>query len=84
MVVCGLRSAGFFQFCDDRIAKPAANRFQMKLDVLTEGLVQSSQQVAAERGSCGTTQPMTAPDFADGVSTLISSANQHGKSLPHV
>lgn len=84
MIVCGLRLAGFFQFCDDCIAEPAADCLQMKLDVLTEGLVQSSQQMATERGSRGTTQPMTAPDFSDGVSTLISSANQHGKSLPHV
>jgi len=84
MIVCGLRLAGFFQLSDDRIAKPAADRFQMKLDVLAEGLVQNSQQVAAECGLGWTTQPMTAPNFSDSMPTLIAASDQHGKSLSHV
>ena len=84
MAVGGLRLTGFFQFCDDSAAKPAADRFQMKLDVLTQRVVQNSQQVAAERGSCWAAQPMTAPDFSNRVPTLITPPNQHGKSLSHV
>ena len=84
MVVCGLRLTGFFQFCDDGVAKPAADRFQMELDILTQRVVQNSQQVAAERGSCWAAQPMTAPDFSDCVTALITASNQHGKSLSHV
>ena len=84
MVVCGLRLTGFFQFDDDRIAKPAADSFQMKLNVLIERLVQNSEQMAAERGSGWATQPITAPNLSDGMPALIAASDQHGKSLPHV
>ena len=84
MVVCGLRLTGFFQFYDDRVAKPAAYSFQMKLDVLIERLGQNSQQMAAECGAGWATQPITTPNLSDGMPTLIAASHQHGKSLPHV
>ncbi len=68
--------AGIAQVSEVGVTDAAANRPQMKLDVVTQGIIHRAQQVGPQLRTRETAQLSPPPDLADRMPPLIAATNE--------
>src|SRR5262249_4782793 len=72
------------QIVEIRVAIPAADRFEMKRDVIGQFARQRTGQKRAELMPARTAQPAAPPDFADRMPLFVALLTQRGGAAPQL